>query len=79
VGDDMAATDAALGALKEEVEGFPSPATIKRVRMKLKLSQHEAGGLLKVGEMPSTSTSGDWSSQAARPANCCAYSITIPS
>ena len=50
VGDDMAVTDAALRALKEEVEGIPSPATIRRVREKLKLSQREAGGLLKVGE-----------------------------
>lgn len=50
VGDDMAATDAALRALKEEVDGIPSPDTIRRVRRKLKLSQREAGGLLKVGE-----------------------------
>jgi HTH-type transcriptional regulator / antitoxin MqsA len=50
VGDDMAVTDAALRALKEEVEGIPTPATIRRVRKKLKLSQREAGGLLKVGE-----------------------------
>lgn len=50
VGADMAVTDAALRALKEEVEGIPSPATIRRVRRKLKLSQREAGGLLKVGE-----------------------------
>ena len=50
VGDDMAVTDMALRALKEEAEGIPSPATIKRVRQKLKLSQREAGGLLKVGE-----------------------------
>lgn len=28
VGDDMAVTDAALRALKEEVEGIPSPAAI---------------------------------------------------
>ncbi|TAI61162.1 type II toxin-antitoxin system MqsA family antitoxin [Bradyrhizobium sp. Leo170] len=49
-GDDMAVTDAALRALKEEIEGIPSPATIRRVREKLKLSQREAGGLLKVGE-----------------------------
>ncbi|WP_346283782.1 type II TA system antitoxin MqsA family protein [Sinorhizobium terangae] len=46
----MAVTDAVLRALKEEVEGIPSPATIKRARKKLKLSQREAGGLLKVGE-----------------------------
>ncbi len=50
VGDDMAVTDAGLRALKEEIEGIPAPATIRRVRMKLKLSQREAGGLLKVGE-----------------------------
>lgn len=50
VGDDMEVTDAALRALKEEVEGIPSPATIRRVRQKLKLSQREAGGVLKVGE-----------------------------
>lgn len=50
VGDDMAVTDAALRALKEEIEGIPAPATIRRVRRKLKLSQREAGGLLKVGE-----------------------------
>lgn len=50
VGDDMTVTDAALRALKEELEGIPSPTTIRRVREKLKLSQREAGGLLKVGE-----------------------------
>lgn len=50
VGDDMAVTDAALRSLKEEIEGIPSPGTIRRVRKKLKLSQREAGGLLKVGE-----------------------------
>lgn len=50
VGDDMAVTDAALRSLKEEIEGIPSPATIRRVREKLKLSQREAGGLLRVGE-----------------------------
>ncbi len=50
VGNDMAVTDAALRALKEEIEGIPSPTTIRRVRKKLKLSQREAGGLLKVGE-----------------------------
>lgn len=50
VGDDMAVTDAALRSLKQEVDGIPSPSTIRRVRKKLKLSQREAGGLLKVGE-----------------------------
>jgi HTH-type transcriptional regulator/antitoxin MqsA len=50
VGNDMAVTDAALRLLKEEVEDIPSPATIRRVRRKLKLSQRKAGALLKVGE-----------------------------
>jgi HTH-type transcriptional regulator/antitoxin MqsA len=47
---DMDAVDEALRALKEQIEGVPSPATIRRVRAKLKLSQREAGALLKVGE-----------------------------
>jgi HTH-type transcriptional regulator/antitoxin MqsA len=50
VGKDMSLVDEALRALKEKVEGVPSPATIRRVRTKLKLSQREAGTLLKVGE-----------------------------
>jgi HTH-type transcriptional regulator / antitoxin MqsA len=50
VGDDMHAVDDAVRALKEKIEGVPSPATIRRVRTKLKLSQREAGVLLKVGE-----------------------------
>lgn len=44
VGNDMAVTDMALRNLKEEVEGIPSPTTIRRVREKLRLSQREAGG-----------------------------------
>ncbi|TPJ44985.1 type II toxin-antitoxin system MqsA family antitoxin [Mesorhizobium sp. B2-5-4] len=50
VGDDMAAVDAALRALKEKVDGVPAPSTIRRMRTKLKLSQREAGSLFKVGE-----------------------------
>ena len=50
IGDDMAAVDEALRELKEKIEGLPSPATIRRVRTKLDLSQREAGLLLKVGE-----------------------------
>jgi HTH-type transcriptional regulator / antitoxin MqsA len=50
VGKDMAVVDVALRAMKEKLEGLPSPATIKRVRSKLKLSQREAGALFKVGE-----------------------------
>jgi len=50
VGDDMRVVDDALRTLKERIEGIPSPATIRRVRAKLKLSQREAGALFKVGE-----------------------------
>lgn len=50
IGDDMAVVDAALRGLKEAVDGVPTPATIRRVRTKLKLSQREAGALLRVGE-----------------------------
>jgi HTH-type transcriptional regulator/antitoxin MqsA len=50
IGKDMEATDTALRTLKEKVDGVPAPATIRRVRAKLKLSQREAGALFKVGE-----------------------------
>ena len=50
VGKDMSVVDAALRQLKEQIDGLPSPATIRRVRTKLKLSQREAGALFKVGE-----------------------------
>lgn len=50
VGRDMAVVDSALRSLKEKVEGLPSPATIRRIRNKLKLSQREAGSVLRVGE-----------------------------
>jgi HTH-type transcriptional regulator / antitoxin MqsA len=49
VGQDMQTVDAALRALKERLEGVPAPATIRRLRTKLKLSQREAGALFKVG------------------------------
>jgi HTH-type transcriptional regulator/antitoxin MqsA len=50
VGKDMSLVDEVLRGLKEKVEGVPSPATIRRVRAKLRLSQREAGALFKVGE-----------------------------
>lgn len=50
VGQDMAVVDEALRTLKEKIDGVPSPSTIRRVRTKLKLSQRDAGALLKVGE-----------------------------
>ena len=50
IGDDMAAADEALRILKERTDGLPTPATIKRIRAKLRLSQREAGALFKVGE-----------------------------
>lgn len=49
VGDDMAVVDAALRELKEVVDGLPSPATIRRIRSKLKLTQRAAGEVFKVG------------------------------
>jgi len=49
VGDDMAAADQALRDLKERVDGLPAPATIRRIRTKLKLSQRAAGAVFKVG------------------------------
>ncbi len=49
VGDDMAAADQALRDLKERIDGLPSPATIRRIRTKLKLSQRAAGAVFKVG------------------------------
>ncbi|WP_246659330.1 type II toxin-antitoxin system MqsA family antitoxin [Rhizobium sp. FY34] len=50
VGDDMQVVDAALRILKEKIDGIPAPDTIRKFRRKLKLSQREAGSLLKVGE-----------------------------
>lgn len=49
VGNDMAAADEALRTLKEQVDGVPSPATIRRIRTKLRLSQRAAGALFRVG------------------------------
>ena len=49
VGDDMAVVDAALRELKEAVDGLPSPATIRRIRSKLKLTQRAAGEVFRVG------------------------------
>ena len=49
IGDDMAAAEKALRDLKEKVDGLPSPATIRRIRNKLKLSQRAAGAVFKVG------------------------------
>lgn len=49
VGADMAASDEALRMLKEQVDGLPSPATIRRIRTKLRLSQRAAGALFRVG------------------------------
>ena len=49
IGEDMAAAEEALRDLKEKVDGLPSPATIRRIRNKLKLSQRAAGAVFKVG------------------------------
>lgn len=50
IGKDMDVVDQALREIKEEVDGLPSPATIRRIRTKLKLSQREAGQIFRVGE-----------------------------
>lgn len=50
VGRDMSVVDEALRRLKERADGIPSPATIRRLRAKLGLSQREAGALFRVGE-----------------------------
>lgn len=50
VGKDMSVVDEALRLLKERIDGIPAPATIRRVRTKLKLSQREAGAVFRVGE-----------------------------
>ena len=49
VGADMAAADDALRVLREKVDGVPSPATIRRIRQKLRLSQRAAGAVFRVG------------------------------
>ncbi|MGP0058999.1 MAG: type II toxin-antitoxin system MqsA family antitoxin [Beijerinckiaceae bacterium] len=50
IGEDMAIADEAIRSLKEKADGIPAPATIRRIRTKLKLSQREAGALFRVGE-----------------------------
>jgi HTH-type transcriptional regulator / antitoxin MqsA len=49
VGEDMNVVDEALRELKRRVDGVPTPAEIRALRRKLKLSQAAAGELLKVG------------------------------
>lgn len=50
VGDDMAAADDALRLLRRRVDGIPTPQQIRDFRSKLRLSQRDAGALLRVGE-----------------------------
>lgn len=49
VGADMRVVDEALRELKRRVDGVPTPAEIRALRKKLKLSQAAAGELFKVG------------------------------
>ncbi len=49
LGDDMAPAEVALRQLKEQVDGLPSPGSIKRSRTRLKLSRREAGAVFRVG------------------------------
>lgn len=50
VGADMVAAEDALRVLKEQADGVPAPATIRRIRQKLRLSQRAAGAIFRVGE-----------------------------
>jgi HTH-type transcriptional regulator/antitoxin MqsA len=50
IGPDLAASDEALRELKRQVDGIPTPESIREIRAKLKLSQREAGEIFKVGE-----------------------------
>ncbi|WP_371425785.1 type II toxin-antitoxin system MqsA family antitoxin [Tardiphaga sp.] len=49
VGDDMSVVDLALRVLKEQVDGIPTPETIRKFRTKLGLSQRRAGAVFRVG------------------------------
>ena len=66
VGKDMSIVDEALRELKEKADGVPSPATIRRLRAKLRLSQREAAPCSRSARTPSTNTSVAWSSRVAR-------------
>jgi HTH-type transcriptional regulator/antitoxin MqsA len=48
-GEDMKVSDRALNRLKAEREGLPLPEEIKRIRMKLGLTQEAAGELIGGG------------------------------
>jgi HTH-type transcriptional regulator/antitoxin MqsA len=48
-GEDMKVSDRALNRLKSQTEGLPLPEEIKRIRLKLKLSQEQAGELIGGG------------------------------
>ncbi len=48
-GEDMKMSDRALNRLKAATEGLPLPEEIKRIRMKLGLTQEEAGELIGGG------------------------------
>ncbi len=48
-GEDMKASNRALNRIKASTEGLPSPEEIKRIRMKLGLTQEAAGELIGGG------------------------------
>jgi len=48
-GEDMKVSDRALNRLKAERDGLPSPEEIKRIRIKLGLTQEQAGELIGGG------------------------------
>ncbi len=48
-GEDMKVSDRALNRLKAEREGLPAPEEVKRIRLKLGLTQEQAGELIGGG------------------------------
>jgi HTH-type transcriptional regulator/antitoxin MqsA len=50
IGADLQVVDDALRALRQQIDGIPTPAGIRALRKKLKLSQRKAGQLFGVGE-----------------------------
>jgi len=70
VGDDMAVVDEALRGLKEKIEGLPSPATIRRVRLRLICRSARPACCSRSARTPSINMSAGWSSPAAQRASC---------
>ena len=52
-GEDMKVSDAALKALKIKVENLLTPDEVRRIRLKMGLTQRQAGALIGAGQMRS--------------------------